>query len=258
MPVIPDIRIAPSLQEWAHDAATFIVSIGEGAIRTNGQFIMALSGGSTPKTLYQVLAGPEWRVRLDWSKVFFVFGDERCIQPNHPDSNFNMANDALFQPLNIRADQIIRMKGEHENPSVAALGYEESLRRLTNGPSPHRSVIDLVLLGLGDDGHTASLFPGTTALQEQHTLVTVGYAPTGIRSRLTLTVGALNQAAVILFLVTGPSKAQMVRRVLQPESEADRSLPAARISPHSGRLVWMLDQSAAQELKTIPSPHGKP
>jgi 6-phosphogluconolactonase len=110
-------------------------------------------------------------------------------------------------------------------------------------------IIDLVLLGLGDDGHTASLFPGTAALQENHRIVTVGQAPTGVRSRLTMTLGVLNHAAVVLFLVTGPGKAHMVRRVLDPESEADRSLPAARISPQAGRLVWMLDHSAAQQLK---------
>ncbi len=257
MPIIPDIRIASSLQEWAHDAAMFIVSVGERAIRSNGRFFLALSGGSTPKTLYQVLTTPEWKARLDWSRVVFLFGDERCVPPDHPDSNFKMAHSALFQPLHVSGDHIVRMKGEHDNPSAAAQEYEETLRGLTNSPSPHRPVIDLVPLGLGDDGHTASLFPGTAALQEQNTLVTVGHAPTGIRSRLTLTVGALNHAAVVLFLVTGPNKAHMVRRVIQPESEADRSLPAARISPDSGQLVWMLDQSAGQELKTIPSQQGK-
>lgn len=257
MPAIPDIRIAPSIHEWAQDAAALIVTIGERAIRSNGRFVMALSGGSTPKTLYQVLAGPEWKARLDWSKVFFLFGDERCIPPNHPDSNFNMADGALFQPLNIRADHIIRMKGEHENPAAAAQEYEDTLRNLTRSPSPQLPVIDLVLLGLGDDGHTASLFPGTAALQEQNLLVTVGHAPTGIRSRLTLTVGVLNQAAVVLFLVTGSGKAHMVRRVLKPESKADRSLPATKIVPESGRLVWMLDHTAAQQLEDIPLRRGQ-
>lgn len=257
MPVIPEIRIAGNVQEWAQDAAAFIVSIGERAIRSNGRFIMALSGGSTPKTLYQVLATPEWKARLDWSRIVFLFGDERCTVPDHPESNFKMAQTSLFQPLNVHSDHIYRMKGEAENSTAAAQEYEETIRKLTKSPPPKVPLIDLVLLGLGDDGHTASLFPGTAALQEDKRIVTVGQAPTGVRSRLTLTLGVLNHAAVVLFLVTGSGKAHMVRRVLDPESEADRSLPAARISPESGRLMWMLDHSAAQQLKKRPSHRGK-
>lgn len=111
MPAIPDIRIAADSHQWAQDAAAFIVSIGERAIRSNGQFIMALSGGSTPKTLYQILATPEWKGRLDWSRIFFLFGDERCIPPDHPESNFRMASTSLFQPLHIPPDHVYRMKG---------------------------------------------------------------------------------------------------------------------------------------------------
>ncbi|HEY5932613.1 MAG TPA: 6-phosphogluconolactonase, partial [Nitrospira sp.] len=135
--------------------------------------------------------------------------------------------------------------------------YEEIIRRLTNSPPPKVPLIDLALLGLGDDGHTASLFPGTAALQEQNKIVTVGHAPAGIQPRLTLTLDVLNHAAVVLFLVTGSGKAEMVRRVIESESEADRSLPAARISPESGGLVWMLDHSAAQQLKKRPSHRGE-
>jgi 6-phosphogluconolactonase len=247
MPVIPEIRIAGNLHEWAQDAAAFIHSVSEQAIKSHGRFIIALSGGSTPKKLYQVLTA-EWKTRLDWSRIFFVFGDERCIPPDQPDSNFHMAYTSLFQPLNIQPDHICRMRGEHEDSTAAAQEYEVTIRRLTRSPSPKVPIIDLVLLGLGDDGHTASLFPGTPALQEQNKIVTVGHAPTGIRSRLTLTLGMLNHAVVILFLVTGLGKAEIVRRVLEPESEADRSLPAAKISPESGRLVWMLDQAASQRL----------
>ena len=257
MPAIPDIRIAADSHQWAQDAAAFIVSIGERAIQSNGRFIMALSGGSTPKTLYQILATSEWKVRLDWSRIFFLFGDERCIPPDHPESNFRMASTSLFQPLHIPPDHIYRMKGELEHPAAAAQEYEEIIRRLTHSLSPQMPRIDLVLLGLGDDGHTASLFPGTAALKEDSKIVTVGHAPTGVRSRLTLTLGVLNHAAVVLFLVAGPGKVHMVRRVLTPESEADRALPAARISPESGRLVWMLDHAAASQLKKIASHQGK-
>src|SRR6186997_3384575 len=248
MPVTPEIHIAGNVQEWAQKAAGFILSVSEQAIQSTGRFLVALSGGSTPKTLYHVLAAPEWKRRFDWSCIHFLFGDERCTPPDYPESNFTMAHTSLFQPLNIQADHIFRMKGEYENLIAAAQEYEQTIRRLTKCFPPKVPLIDLVLLGLGDDGHTASLFPGTAALQEENMLVTVGHAPTGVRSRLTLTLGVLNHAAVVLFLVTGAGKAHMVRRVLDPESEADRTLPAARISPESGRLVWMLDHSAAQQL----------
>ncbi|MBL8039466.1 MAG: 6-phosphogluconolactonase [Nitrospira sp.] len=253
MPAIPNICIAGSAQDWAHQAAAFIASVSERAVRSHGRFIMALSGGSTPKMLYQVLASSEWSTRLDWTKIYFLFGDERCVPPDHPDSNFNMAHTALFHPLTLPQDHIFRMRGEGEDPSAVAQEYEETIRQLTKTPSPVVPRIDLVLLGLGDDGHTASLFPGTSALQETTKIVTVGHAPTGVRPRLTLTLGVLNRAAMVLFLVTGKSKVDMVHRVLEPDSEEDRSLPAARVSPESGQLVWMLDQAAAQGLtKRLP------
>jgi 6-phosphogluconolactonase len=248
MPVTPEIHVSRNVQEWVQKAAAFILAVSEQAIQSTGRCLVALSGGSTPKTLYRALREPEWSSRFNWSRIFFLFGDERCTPPEHPESNFGMAQTELFQPLNIQPDHICRMKGEYEDPTAAAQEYEETIRGLTTNPSSKVPLIDLVLLGLGDDGHTASLFPGTAALQEQNKIVTVGRAPTGIRSRLTLTLGVLNHAAVVLFLVTGSGKAEMVRRVIEPESEADRSLPAARISPESGRLVWMLDQTAAQQL----------
>ncbi len=248
MAAIPDIRVAGSVQDWAHQAAAFIASVSERAILANGRFIMALSGGSTPKTLYQTLASSEWKTRFDWKKIHFLFGDERCVPPDHQDSNFNMAQASLFHPLAVPLNHIFRMKGEGEDPSAVAREYEQTIRQLTETQPPTMPRIDLVLLGLGDDGHTASLFPGTSALQEIKKIVTVGQAPTGIRSRLTLTLGVLNQAAMVLFLVTGTTKADMVRRIFEPTSAADRSLPAARVSPESGQLVWMLDQAAAAGL----------
>lgn len=248
MAAIPDIRVAGSVQDWAHQVAAFIASVSERAILANGRFIMALSGGSTPKTLYQTLASPEWKTRFEWQKIHFLFGDERCVPPDHQDSNFNMAQASLFHPLAIPPNHIFRMKGEGEDPSLVAREYEQTVRQLTQTQPPAIPRIDLVLLGLGDDGHTASLFPGTSALQETKKIVTIGQAPTGIRSRLTLTLGVLNQAAMVLFLVTGKGKADMVRRILEPTYEEDRSLPAAQITPGSGQLVWMLDQAAAAEL----------
>ncbi|ALA56713.1 6-phosphogluconolactonase [Nitrospira moscoviensis] len=250
MSIKPEIRIAGDGQAWAHEAATFLRSICDHAIRARGRMLIALSGGSTPRTLYRTLAQPEWKRRCEWPRLHFLFGDERCVPPDHPESNFGMADRELFQPIGIPPAQISRMKGELPEPMEAAWQYEDTLRSLTDCRPPDMPEIDLILLGLGEDGHTASLFPGTEALNDRSHLVTVGRAPAGIALRLTLTLGVINRASVVLFLVTGSGKASMVRRVVEPQSEADRALPAARVSPASGRLIWMLDQSAAAQLRT--------
>lgn len=253
MAVTPEIDVARHGEVWAQRAAEFILTVSKQAIESSGRCVIALSGGSTPRTLYQTIRSPKWHTRFNWSCITFLFGDERCVEPEDPDSNFGMAQRELFQPLNLPHDRIHRMKGEYPDPAVAAEEYEKTLRDVTMCPAPTVPRIDLILLGLGDDGHTASLFPGTAALQEQSRLVTVGQAPTGVTQRLTLTLGVLNRAAVVLFIVTGAGKAKMVRRVIESESETDRSLPAARVSPESGRLVWILDQAAAQHLTMKPS-----
>jgi len=250
MAVTPEIFVARTVQEWAQKTAAFMASVSEQAIQSTGRCLIALSGGSTPKTLYQTIRTPEWNTRFNWSRIVFLFGDDRCVAPEHPESNFGMAQTELFEPLRIPPDRIYRMKGEQQDPTAAAEDYEKTLRDLMQCPSPEFPRLDVILLGLGDDGHTASLFPRTAALQEQSKLVTVGHAPTGIKNRLTFTLGVLNRAAVVLFMVTGSGKAEMVRRVI--ESESDRSLPAARVSPDSGRLVWILDQAAAQQLTMKP------
>jgi 6-phosphogluconolactonase len=242
-----DIRIAND-GRWADNAADVIREISEEAIRAHGRFLLVLSGGSTPQRLYKTLADPEWNERFDWARMVFLFGDERCVPPDHPESNYGMARAALFQPLGIRSDQIYRMKGEGKDAPSAAREYEEAIRALTNSPAPTIPRLDLILLGLGDDGHTASLFPGTAALHDRTHLVTVGHSPKGVTLRLTLTPGVINGASVILFLVTGSAKASTVRRVLQPGTDADSQLPAALIRSTSGRVIWLLDQSAASEL----------
>lgn len=250
MAATPEIYVTRP-EDWAQKAAAIILTISEQAIQSTGRCVIALSGGSTPRTLYQTIRTPEWNRRFNWPRFVFLFGDERCVASDDPNSNFGMAQRELFQPLNLSDNHVHRMKGEDSDPVVAAAEYEQTLRDVTACPAPAVPRIDLVLLGLGDDGHTASLFPGTAALQEQSKLVTVGQAPTGIRSRLTLTLGVLNQAAVVLFIVTGAGKADMVHRVI--ESDVEHSLPASRVSPDHGRLLWILDQAAAQHLTTPPS-----
>jgi 6-phosphogluconolactonase len=250
MPAAPDIRVAADGREWAHQAAALVHAMSEEAIASHGRCLLALSGGSTPKTMYQTLASREWKARFDWSRIFFLFGDERCVPPDHPQSNFAMAQAALFEPLAIHPDHIYRMKGELPDPLAAAQDYEETLRRLTQCSATDMPRLDVILLGLGDDGHTASLFPGTVALHERTKAVTVGTAPIGVPSRLTLTLGVLNRATVVLFLVSGSGKAPIVRAILEPRSEVDRTFPASMVMPAGGRLVWILDRASAAQLTT--------
>lgn len=209
---------------------------------------MALSGGSTPQALYRSLASPEWKERFDWDRMVFFFGDERCVPPDHPESNYAMTEAALFSPLGINPEKIHRMKGELDEAGRAAQDYEQTLRDVTNSPTPVVPQLDVILLGLGDDGHTASLFPGTGALFDRTHLVTVSRSPKGIASRLTLTLGVINRASVVLFLVAGRGKAPMVRSVLEPQTETERALPAALVRPEPGRLIWLLDESAGAAL----------
>jgi 6-phosphogluconolactonase len=243
-----EVRIHQDGREWVCGACECLRSVTDEAIRLRGRVSIALSGGATPKALYQCLASPEWRQRFEWDQMVFFFGDERCVPPDHPESNYGMTEEVMFQPLGIKPEQVHRIKGELGDPAIAAQEYEQTLRNVTGCPSPAVPRFDVILLGLGDDGHTASLFPGTSAVSERTNLVAVGRAPKGIISRVTLTLGVINQASMVLFLVTGGGKAPMVRVVLEPRSDAERNLPAALVRPDAGRLIWLIDQSAAAGL----------
>jgi len=245
----PDIRVYQHGQEWLYQACVLFRDSTAQAIQSRGQCIIALSGGSTPMALYGALTSSDWKTQCQWDRMVFIFGDERGIPPDHPDSNFGLAQTAFFRPLGINPSQVYRLKGESADLVQAAEDYERTIRAIAQCPSPAVPRLDLVLLGLGDDGHTASLFPGTPALFERNHLVTVGQSPKGIVARLTLTLGVINRATVVLFLVTGAGKAQTVRAVLQPHTQAEQALPAAQVKPDGGRLIWLLDDDAATALK---------
>jgi 6-phosphogluconolactonase len=242
-----EIRIMENGDELAREAADLYVWLGSESIRTRGRFLVALSGGSTPKRLHQMLADSTYARRLDWTKVQFFFGDERCVPPTHPDSNFGMAKATLFDPLRVQPSQIYRVKGE-DQPAAAATDYESLIRKVTRNSAPVVPELDLILLGMGADGHTASLFPGTAAARERTRLVAEGTAPTGVPHRVTMTLPLINQAHVVLFLVTGQEKASTVRQVLENKDGAGSSLPASMVEPETGRLIWFLDHGAASEL----------
>ena len=242
-----ELRILENGEELAREAADFVVWTGEQAIANAGVFRLALSGGSTPKALYALRAGPGLAQRLDWRRVAVFFGDERCVSPDHADSNFRMANETLIKPLKIPQDRIFRMQGEDE-PDHAARRYEDSLRKEFGAPAPAWPRFDLVLLGLGDDGHTASLFPGTPALSEQKRLVVPNQAPQGTKQRLTFTASLINQAHAVVFLVSGKSKAPALKAVLEDRTADSKKFPVKLIQPEKGRLIWFLDHAAAAEL----------
>jgi 6-phosphogluconolactonase len=244
--VRPEIYVLSDLSEWATAAATMTRELREKALQERGRCSLALSGGKTPEELYRRLA--TLSTPNEWASTDFFFSDERCVPPDHPDSNFHLADRALFRPLAIPESHVHRMSGEHPDPDAAAREYENVLRAVTGTTSGAWPRLDLVLLGVGNDGHTASLFPGTNALQERRRGVTVGHAPSGPPTRLTLTLGVINQATVVLFLANGDNKAGIVKTILEPQHVSDRQVPAALVRPERGRLIWVLDRAAAAKL----------
>lgn len=240
----PQILVFDEAEEVSRAAALRFVELAERAIDARGRFSVALSGGSTPKRAYQLLASDEFKERVDWAKVHVFFGDERCVPPSHADSNYRMADEALLSHVSIPARNVHRIMGEGDAAANARL-YEDELQTFFVGmPWPR---FDLVLLGMGDDGHTASLFPETTALKEQRAWTTSVWVEKLNAYRITLSVPAINHAAHIVFLVTGASKAERVAEVIQAE-RAPEPLPSQLIHPANGRLEWLLDQAAAAKL----------
>jgi 6-phosphogluconolactonase len=237
----------------AQEAAERCAGIAAEALARAGRFHVALTGGSTPKRLYTLLATEPYRSRLPWAQTHVFWGDERCVPPDHPESNYRMAHEALLRHLPIPSEQIHRMRGEDPDPEQAAAEYEQCLRTVFAPRAGTLPRFDLVLLGMGADGHTASLFPHTGALREQQRWAVRNHVPQLQADRLTLTVPVINRGATILFLVAGTEKAVALRDVLEGPPDPER-LPAQRIRPATGRLIWLVDRAAASRL----AGRGKP
>jgi 6-phosphogluconolactonase len=239
-----EIKILTDAKEVSRNAAEQFVKLARAAIEAKGEFDVALAGGSTPRATYEILAKDT--AKLPWEKIHIFFGDERCVPPEHSDSNYGMARSALLSRVSIPANNVHRMKGEVDAPS-AAEQYEGELRRhfrLGNGDLPR---FDLVILGMGDDGHTLSLFPGSAALSETARLVTANWVEKFHQHRLTLTFPVANNAAEIMFLVAGAGKAKVIGEILGKNPPNDR-YPVQRIKPTDGGTLWLLDRAAAQAL----------
>ena len=246
----PEIHVLPDEREAAVEAADLFVWLANEASQGEGRFRVALSGGSTPQGLHRRLAGPDFAPRVKWPQVEFYFGDERCVPSDHPESNYGMAKHSLFDPLRIPGQQVFRMPGELPDPDEGARRYEKMMRERMQTPSPAWPSLDLIFLGLGEDGHTASLFPRAPVLAVKDRAVASSRSPKGVPNRITFTVPLINQARMVLFYVLGMEKAQAVRRVLEDETVPGVECPAKLIRPEQGRLVWMLDRAAASELKS--------
>lgn len=245
-----EIVLCRDLSEVSLRAAERFVQLADTAASSAGRFTVALSGGSTPRALYALLASDRFRSRVPWSKVHLFWGDERCVPPDHPESNYRMAREALLDQISIPAGNIHRMPAEYENPGDAAAEYEETLKAFFRVPVGQWPRFDLILLGMGEDGHTASLFPGTAALAEQERWVAANYVEKLVTHRLTLTVPVINHAANVVFLISGESKASVLREVLEGGYQPQR-FPSQFIRPEGGRLLFILDRGAAKELTSV-------
>jgi 6-phosphogluconolactonase len=244
------LYVVESTELLAAAGAAAFIRTAQQALDDHGRFDVALSGGSTPKAMYTLLAeNAELRHAVSWEFVHIFWGDERCVPPDHPDSNYKMAHDTFLSKVPIAPDHIHRMRGELESAEQAAIRYEADLREAFDLDDDEPPRFDLVLLGMGSDGHTASLFPGTSAL-EATALVASNWVGKLFSWRITLTAPVINNAENVLFMIAGEDKALALKGVLEGLYEPSQ-LPAQLIQPVDGNLTYLLDPGAASQLKGI-------
>jgi len=243
MDAAPEIIVGEDVAALAELAAQAIVECALEAVDARGRFMVALAGGTTPRTTYERLAQPPLRERTPWDRTWIFFGDERGVAPDHPDSNYRMANQALLSKVPIPRGQVARIRGEADDPEAAAAEYGRRLSEVFESRRGELPRFDLILLGMGVDGHTGSLFPGSPVLKEVfRPVAAVHAAAASIPQRVTFTLPVINAAARVMFLVAGAEKAKVLKAVL---GDPVSSLPAALVRPLNGRLTWLLDRAAA-------------
>lgn len=239
------VNVSENPAELVHDLANRFCELAKDAIAARNNFAVSLSGGKTPKALYEALATPEYRGRIDWSKVLLFLGDERCVAHDSPDSNYNMIKQTLLSKLEIPETHVVATEGQDKDPEAAAKHYEERIRRAFGS---HNDVprFDLILLGLGPDGHTASLFPDSAALSEKQRLFVANFAPDLKVWRMTITFPVINHGKNVYFLVEGESKAAIVADIFTSQS---KKYPAQFVQPEEdGKVEWWMDRAAASRL----------
>jgi 6-phosphogluconolactonase len=244
-----EIRVLSDAQSVAEAAADEFVRLAREALQRKGKFTVALSGGSTPKALYSILAertqkkiGPE----IPWAQIHLFFGDERHVPPDHPDSNYRMANEAMISKIPIPSANVHRIHTENQDASAAAEDYDRTLAKDFGLSSNGLPRFDLVLLGMGPDGHTASLFPGTSGVQELSQRVVANWVPKFSSFRVTFTRPVLNNAAEVMLLICGADKAPALAEVMG--SGDPNTYPVKYVQPRGGKLLWLLDKAAASRL----------
>ncbi len=237
--------------ELSSEAARYIVEAARLETHRKGWWTLVLSGGTTPGLLYECLASPAYRQGIDWNRTHVFWGDERCVEPNHLHSNYRLARDSLLSKVNIPAQNIHRIRGESSDPRQEALRYEQEVREFFlergSGGAGEIPAFDLVLLGIGADGHVASLFPGSSALEERKRWVVEVYAPQGYvpEQRITLTLPVINNAREVLFLVAGEGKAGVLQDIMKDHEAARKRYPAARVTARE-RVVWLVDTATVR------------
>lgn len=243
-----EIRTLTTPQELFAAAAEEVVRAANEAVAQRGRFTIALAGGSTPKSLYNLLA-TNARTALPWDRMFFFWGDERHVPPTDSDSNYRMADEAMLAKIPVPAANVFRMKTENPEAAAVAEDYEQTLRKFFQLEPGQLPTFDLILLGMGPDGHTASLFPGTAALQEKSRLVFANWVEKMKTYRITLTLPVLNAARCVIFLVSGTDKAPALHAVLE-EDVAGEQYPAKLVRPTQGKVIWLVDRAAASSLSS--------
>jgi 6-phosphogluconolactonase len=241
------IEVLSDLEALSLHAASIFVSASKNSIAAKKRFAVAISGGSTPRRLYTLLGSDAYRHRVDWQYVHFFWADERCVPKEDEASNFRTAFDTFLSKIALPDKNIHRIKGE-EAPDKAARDYEEEIRRFFG--ESERPGFDLIILGVGEDGHTASLFPGSKSLEERVRLAIPVYLEESRRNRITLTLPVLNNADQILFLVAGPSKAGVLSEILG-DGEKRKGFPAGLVRPAHGNMTWLIDLEAARKLRGL-------
>lgn len=243
-----EIRVSTTPQELFEAAAEVVVHTAKNAVEQRGRFTIALSGGSTPKSLFNLLA-TNARTVLPWDRMFFFWGDERHVPPTDAESNYRMAEEAMLSKIPVAAGNVFRIPAENPDAAAAADAYEQTLRKFFQLGPREVPIFDLILLGMGPDGHTASLFPGSAGLQEKTRLVIANWVDKLKTSRLTLTLPVLNAARCVTFLVSGTDKAAVLKTVLEEDAPAEQ-YPSRLIRPNNGKLIWLVDRAAASDLST--------
>jgi len=246
--VTAEIKIFPELAKLAEAVAVELQKASKQANEAGRQFNLVLAGGGTPRAVYEYLTRPEFKSSIHWNCIHFFWGDERCVPPDHEDSNYRMAREALLDPLKIPQENIHRILGEND-PAIEAVRYAQEINNNLKPLSGETPRFDWILLGLGTDGHTASLFPGAQPIEDRSGLCAVAIQPESGQQRITLTNRVLNQAHRVSFIVTGKSKGQVVAEILN-ESPQSKNYPATHVHPGQGTLEWFLDQEAAEKLKS--------